>query len=389
MLRRVITHASAHRVRMEQRRILHLSAPAKYGGLERVVHALAVEQRAHGHDARVALFLERGIDAPDLVEELRADDVPVHLIETAARGYFQQWHQMKSILAAERPHVVHTHGYVSDVLARLARHSSRALVATVHGFTGGDRKNRIYEWMQCRVYRSFDSVVAVSGKLAGDLAARGVPEDRIEVIPNARSADLAILDRAAARSALGIAGASFSIGWIGRTSWEKGLDVFIDALGALGDLPFCATVVGDGAQRIVAERRATALGIASALNWVGVVPGAGRLMSAFDVLVNSSRTEGIPITLLEAMAAGVPIVATSVGGVPELLTEQEAILVPAERPDDLARAICSVYADRAAAEVRASRARTRLSENFAVGPWVGAYERIYARAEQTRSRRDR
>jgi len=93
--------------------------------------------------------------------------------------------------------------------------------------------------------------------------------------------------------------------------------------------------------------------------------------------VLSSRTEGIPIVLLEAMRANVPIVATRVGGVPEMLDETEALLVPSEQPAALAKAIGSVREDALSAARRAQAARMRLERDFAVEPWVRRYEAVY------------
>ena len=276
------------------RKIFHVAAPGRFGGLEQVVETLAAGQRGAGYDARVALFVQADEPAPGLVSALRASGVPLYIIATTPRAYLRQLRELRALLRAERPDVVHTHGYVGDVLTRLVRPSSQVCVATVHGFTGGDWRNRAYEGMQCWAYDSFDVMVAVSRKLAADLERRRIPRRRIEVVPNAFGAETLPCPAAEARRRLLIPDGVFSIGWVGRTTPEKGLDVFIEALGALRDLPFHATVVGDGSQRAAAEQRAAALGIASALGWAGVVTAAGRLMPAFDVLVNSSRTDVTP-----------------------------------------------------------------------------------------------
>lgn len=369
-----------------ERRILHLAAPDNYGGLERVIHSLAVSQRDCGRDVSVALFVETGTPLPGLVEELRDERVPVHLIATPARSYVGQWRALRRLLAVQRPDVVHSHGYVADVMTRLARPAGRALVATVHGFTGGDRKNRAYEWMQCRAYRSFDAVVAVSRPLAEVLAERGVRRAIIDVVPNGHGARVEFLSVTAAREKLAIPPDVFSVGWVGRLSREKGLDVLIEGLVTVRDLPIRLTIIGSGPERDGLERRIADLGVASSVTWAGPMSQARRLMPAFDLLVNSSRTEGTPITLLEAMAAHVPIVATTVGGVPDLLTDEDAILVSSERPDAIAAAVRSVHADRGAARVRATNARRRLDETFAVGPWLDAYERVYTRAQAAAAR---
>jgi glycosyltransferase involved in cell wall biosynthesis len=108
-----------------------------------------------------------------------------------------------------------------------------------------------------------------------------------------------------------------------------------------------------------------------------MVPQAAALYCAFDVFVLSSRTEGTPISLFEAMAAGVPVVATRVGGVPDVITESEARLVPSESPQALAEAIEATLSQGEETRRRAAGAERRLQQHFAVGPWLDRYETLY------------
>jgi len=111
---------------------------------------------------------------------------------------------------------------------------------------------------------------------------------------------------------------------------------------------------------------------------INLVPGdAARLFPAFDIFVLSSRTEGTPIVLFEAMASDVPVVATLVGGVPDILSAAEAALVPPNDPVALAAELRAVYRDPAPARARARRAQVRLERDFSLGPWLARYERIY------------
>jgi glycosyltransferase involved in cell wall biosynthesis len=132
------------------------------------------------------------------------------------------------------------------------------------------------------------------------------------------------------------------------------------------------------------ERRVKELQLDDRVSFHGEVTRASRVFPAFDLFVLSSRTEGTPITLLEAMHAGVPIVATAVGGVPDVVSAEEAVLIPAEDPAALASAIREVYANPADAAARADRARSRLEKDFSPAPWIEAYDRIYRTAAATR-----
>ena len=357
--------------------ILHLAAPADVGGLERVVQGLAREQRRAGQDVHVAAVLTESAEDHPFFAPLVEAGVETHTVVAGPRGYRRERGAVAELCRRLRPTVVHTHGYRPDVLdAGVARRAGIPVVTTVHGFTGGDWKNRVYEWLQCRAFRRFDAVVAVSQPLKTRLVGAGVHPDRIHVVPNAWRPG-PVLDRAAARRALGLASGAFVVGWVGRLSREKGPDVVLEALRHVADLPLVAAVIGDGPERRSLVARAQRLGLDGRVRWHGVVPAAASLFAAFDLFVLSSRTEGSPMVAFEAMAAGVPVIATNVGGVPEMLSPEEAVLVPPDNPAALAAAIRAAYHAPAMARARAGRARQRLCRDFGTAPWGERYDGIY------------
>jgi glycosyltransferase involved in cell wall biosynthesis len=174
----------------------------------------------------------------------------------------------------------------------------------------------------------------------------------------------------------------FHVGWVGRLGREKGADVLLDALALAPDLPLVASIVGAGREEAALRAQAEALGVADRVRWHGLIGEAGPLFSAFDAFVLSSRTEGTPIALFEAMEAGVPVVATAVGGVPDVVSPAEALLVPPEDPARLAEALRAVRGDPAAAAARARAAATRLREVFGADPWLDRYEEIYRQVQR-------
>ena len=361
--------------------VLHLVAPSAIGGAERVVHALATGQRRAGHRVSVAAVLASGVgDHPFLgpLVEAGVDVVPLCL---PPRAYLRERAAIVDICRRIRPDVVHTHGYRVEVVdAGVAHRLGIPTVATVHGFTGGDWKNRLYQRLQRRALRRFDAVVAVSRPLAGDLARAGVRADRLHVVRNAwpeGEGGEPPLPRDRARRLLGVPAERFHVGWVGRLTAEKGADVLIAALDSLRDLPLVVSVLGDGRLRPQLEALAARRGLGERVRWFGNLPAARQLFAAFDVFVLSSRAEGTPIVLFEAMATGAPIVATAVGGVPDVVSSKEALLVPPEDPTSLAEAIRRVYADSTATATRARGARRRLESEFALAPWLASYEHIY------------
>lgn len=362
-------------------RLLHVLAPASYGGLERVVQSLCIGLRRRSHAVHVAVVTEHADVTERFQAPLAAVGVHVHPLILPPRAYFQEHRTLARLCAALTPDVVHTHGHRPDILAAwAARAAGVPTVATVHGFTGGDWKLRLYERAQRVALRRFDAVVAVSRTLAERLAGSGVPWDRVHVIPNCWHELDVPLGRAAARRALGLPpNGNRIIGWVGRLSHEKGPDVMVETLAALRDLPVTVAFVGDGPERSHLERTAEKLGLTGRIHWCGSVPNSSRLFSAFDVYVLSSRTEGTPMVLFEAMAARTPIVATAVGGVPDVLPRGTALVVEAENPEALARAVRDVLISPRHATARATTARTRLLTRYEPERWLDAYEVVYRR----------
>lgn len=368
-------------------RIFHALAPSPAGGLESVVQMHARGWAELGGEVAVALMLDTGAPLPPGWEELQGAGVRLLTHRLPPRAYLRERTQYLGWLREFQPAVVHAHGYRADLVAGSA---ARALglprVSTVHGFTGGDWKNRLYERLQLRAFRQFGAVIAVSRPIRDRLLRQGLPAERIAVIPNAW-APAPPSPRGPARARLGLKDTDFAIGWVGRLSAEKGADVFLAALAAGAGRDAVPVIVGDGRERAALERQAADLGLGARVRWAGMVPQAAALFPGFDCYVLSSRTEGTPIALFEAMAAGVPIVATRVGGVPDVLTESEALLVPPEDPAALAVAITAVRQDPAAAAARAARAGEVLARRFAPGPWLEQHLALY-RAIAARSSKD-
>jgi glycosyltransferase involved in cell wall biosynthesis len=356
---------------------MHLLAPAPVGGLETVVSTLARAQSRAGHRVVVAPTLSAPGDGAAFLASLADQAVEVVPLSVSGRAYRREYALIRQLCRSRAADVVHSHGYRSDVVGGLAGHrSGLPIVTTVHGFTGGSLKNRSLEALQRFAFRHFDAVVAVSRPQAEELRSGGVPSDRLRMIPNALSPHAAPLDRATARRALHLPAEGLIAGWVGRVSREKAIDVFIDALASIEDRVIRAAIIGDGPERQSQELRSADLA-PGRFQWLGAIPDAARYFAAFDVLVLSSRAEGLPMVLLEAMAAFVPIVATSVGGIPDLLSLGEAMLVPPDNPAALASAIRATIDNPAATLARTQAAQLRQRGEFDVGPWSDRYESVY------------
>ncbi len=366
-------------------RVLHAIAPGPVGGAETAV--LSLVQGLKDADVPVVIVALADSSSAPFVERVRDAGVPIEVVPASGRTYWRDW---AGIRAAVRRHgltLIHTHGYRADMMGLLAaRADGVRCLATAHGFTGGDRKNRLNQRLAITALRRHDAVVSVSTPLAAVLAQAGIRADRIQTIPNAwRAPSQRVLDRSLARESLALPATGPVVGWVGRLSPVKGADVAVAAMSAVATPGTQFVFLGDGPERAALGRQVTQLGLQSRVRFAGARPDAASLLSAFDALVLSSRSEGTPMVLLEAIHAGTPIVATAVGGVPDLLGAAGGLLVPPEDPAALAVAIDTVLARPADAHARTVTARARIAENFDASIWVARHIALYHRLLENRS----
>ncbi len=355
-------------------RALHVLAPAPSGGLESVVRALARGLGDRGHRMTVAAVVGPEGDHP-FVRETRASGIDVREVAVPTRAYGRERRAMRTLLDETGAVLVHTHGYRPDVIdAGVARRAGLPTVSTVHGFTGGPLRNRLYERIQLRALQRFDAVIAVSQPLEARLRQAGVRADRIHLVPNAWTGE-APLPRPQARQLLGLSESARVVGWVGRLSREKGPDLALRAIPSLpGDVRL--SFIGDGPERDRLHHLAGELGVSDRVRWHGPIAGAGVLLGAFDALLLSSRTEGTPMVLFEALVASVPVVATAVGGIPAALPGGAGELVDPESPLALAEALTRALGETRNGSRSGDGLQAVLQGRLA---WLERHEALYQR----------
>jgi len=348
------------------------------GGLESVVVGLALGLHSKGVGVTVAAIVESSPDRNPVIRTLRTGGVPVHPILIPHRAYLRERREVRRLLERGHPDIVHTHGYRADLLdAGIARRMGIPTVTTIHGSSRMSWRTELYEAIQFRLLRRFQAVVAVSRPLIRDLRRAGLAPDRIRLVANAWHGLSRPLPRVAARNALGLPLDAFVVGWVGRLIRVKGCDVFLDALGRMRQLSVHASIIGSGSERERLDALAARYGIADRVHFHGCREDAASLFRAFDVWVLSSRSEGTPMVLFEAMAAGVPIVATRVGGVDDAVSEAEACLVPPEDPAALAGCLADIHSGRQSTEERVTAATARLREQHGTEQWIERHLELY------------
>lgn len=248
--------------------------------------------------------------------------------------------------------VVHTHGYKADIYGYIAvRNGRSAIVATSHSWT--ERRTstsfalQLYGFLDRKVLKNFDVVVPVSNSIGTLLHQRGIPRENMRVISNGVDIDLFSKACPNFRAESG-AGNRPIVGMIGRLVTAKGPDIFLKAAtGVLRDFPEAIFVlVGDGPDRERLEKVAKSLAVGASVIFAGRRDDMPSIYASLDVMVLPSLTEGMPMVILEAMAAAKAIIATRVGGIPSLVVpEKTGILVQPGDSDELRIAIARLLAD--------------------------------------------
>ncbi len=272
-----------------------------------------------------------------------AREYPGLALETVPeRGPFdtETLRALRTLTQRVAPDVIQTHAVKSHFLARAAGLPGKApWVAFHHGYTWPTLKARVYNQLDRWSLQSATKIVTVSEPFREELAAFGVPRQRIEIVHNAIPSDwgsAACLPDAAARlrAEMGIQGDTKVILIVGRLSREKDHITLLEAVHRLpASVPHHLIIVGDGPERPRIEDRIRQLKLQDSVTFTGHRASAEPWYGIADVAVLSSLTEGSPNALLEAMATGVPVVATSVGGIPEIVTNDESALLV--RPGDV------------------------------------------------------
>lgn len=364
-------------------KVLVLRQSSVYLGLERMLIEVATALTRRNPAWQVDLLLlatrrglSRGERSPLLVDhalvhDARARGLTALQWEDAGKIAPGQWAQLTRFIRSQRYDIVHTQEHKSNFLGALVqRWVPVRVVATLHGYPQAHRRMQLYRRIDRHVLRHFDHVVAVSEALRRELIATGIRPERLSTVYNGIDVD-AFRAQAGDRRTLSQPANGPVVTIVARLSAEKGVSYFLDGAAVLRARFPTATfvVVGDGPLRPDLEAQAARVRLAdpAAVSFLGHRHDVARLMAQSDVVVLSSLREGCPMVLIEALALGKPVVATRVGGIPEIIEDGvTGLLVPPRDSRALAAAIERLLVDPALAAALAERGRRRVERTFDV-----------------------
>jgi glycosyltransferase involved in cell wall biosynthesis len=364
------------------------------GGTARHVRMLAAGCAARG--VRVEVFGPAQTDR-DFAFGGAAPGVGFTDVEIADRprlpGDLRAIGRLRRLFRAWRPDVVHAHGLRAGALAAIAvafartaagnERGRQVLVVTVHNAPpAGGVTGAIYRVLELIVARNADSVLCVSADLEDRMRAAGARRVGHAVVPAPVSltADVSAETRAALRAEFGADPGQAIVLAVGRLAAQKGFGLLLDAAARWGDIRPAPLLVIAGQGPLAAELQARAASLGLTVRFAGHRVDVPALLAAADVFVLPSVWEGQSLILQEALRAGVPVVATRVGGNPELTGEDAAILVPPGDAPRLAEAVRAVLGDPALAarlrEAAAARSRALPDEDAAVAAALAEYRHV-------------
>jgi glycosyltransferase involved in cell wall biosynthesis len=334
--------------------VLNVRSSSEAYGPEQALLLLVDALRDYAVDTRIlALYRapEGGAELHPWLERARERGLEAEQLEDGGPFSLDLARRVARRVQGRGADVLHTHDYKSNILGGLAaRRPDRSVpwVATVHLHTGTSRRLRLYRAIDLFLLRLADRVVTVSRDQSRMLLARGLDERRVVLVPNV--IDVARIsaeadDPLAVRARLGLAPDAPVISLVGRLSPQKGIDDFLIAAQVVHTFrpQTRFLVAGQGPLRQALEAQARTLGLEEVLRFLGYRADVPSLLAASDLVALPSRQEGLPVVLLEAMALSRPVVASRVGGVPDVVRDGETgLLIPPRSPDKLAERLLAL-----------------------------------------------
>jgi glycosyltransferase involved in cell wall biosynthesis len=365
---------------VEHPRVLQLVLSLNPGGTERLV--LELTKRLHAEMPMAVCCL----DAPGAwASELLSFNIDVQALNREEGFQPSLGRRVAQLARRHRADVIHCHHYsplVYGCLARVWRPQTR-VVFTEHGRLSDARPSRKRRLANQVFARVPSAAFAVSRELRQHLVEEGFPPDSIGVIYNGIDpvGSSSRPSRGEIRERLGIVDdRTLVVGTVARLDPVKDLGTLIRGVGELGpDVPVLLAIIGDGTERAGLEAIARDLGVQARVRFLGQRNDARDWLHGCDAYVNSSISEGVSLTILEAMAASLPIVATAVGGTPEVVDDASALLIPARSPQAVASALVRLHQDPRLRARMGTAALNRVQQMFTLDRMVREYRDVYER----------
>ncbi len=347
-------------------KILHLISSRGFYGAERVTLDLCKGLKRKGHEPIIGVIRNSRNPHLEVAEEAKNTSIDVVIFPCEGRLDVRLIFRMRRYASENRINLVHCHGYKSNFYGLLARPKGIPIVATNHNWLASRWRLRVYRRFDSLVMRFFTRMVAVSKDVEKEMRRYGVPGEKVRVIDN--GIDVTRFNEtmlpAAIREEFGIKKGVTVIGTVGNLGAEKGHGYLLEAAKGVATESMKLIIVGDGPLRAHLEKEVSRLGLGDKVIFTGFRKDIPNLLSAMDIFVLPSVIEGLPMVLLEAMAAGKAVVATRVGAVPKVVHNGNGILVEPRDVPGLQNAISSLLTSEEKRRRYASAGQDTVRQHF-------------------------
>jgi len=362
-------------------KVLHLISSGGLFGAENVVLNLAA--KSEGIASFVGAMNNQHNPHLEIIEEAKKMGLNTVVFGSKGKFDFETIIAVKRFIIDNKIDIVHSHNYKSDITAFFAtRLTGTKWIATNHLWHSSDQKMRFYENIDSFVLKFAQKVIGVSSEIKEDMLHRNLRGELLEVIDN--GIPIEKFDRHIRndqmRSLLGIGPEDCAIMMVGRLAIEKGHEVFLKAASEVvkKNQKVKFIIIGDGPLGEVLKHRTRDLNLSGYVVFAGILENMPAVYAAGDILVNASSAEGLPMTILEAMASRLPVIATDVGAVGEVIKNQEnGILLQSGDDHQLALSIIELARDQEKRLRFAKKAYQDVCEHFSDTRMANNYKQIY------------
>ena len=368
---------------MNKKKVLQLISSIGFFGAENVIAELVTELAASEFEPIIGVI--RNLKNPhlELIDFARKNNIESVIFEAQRQFDLQTIASIRNFIKENNVDIIQTHGYKSNFYAIFAALFENVhLLATCHPWIKTSPRGKAYAKIDKLLLKKFRRIVAISDQVKKEILDAGIPDNKISIIDNG----INLLrfeeqfDTKEIRKQFGIPLESQVIGTVGRLDLEKGHHILLEAAKIViqKNPSTFFVIVGDGYLKNDLKSRAEQLKIEDHILLPGIIKEVPKILSVFDVFVLPSLTEGLPMALLEAMAAKKPVIASRVGAIPKVIIDNETgILIKPGNANELSKAVIDLLQDKFKADLITKNAYNKIVQEFSSSRMAKQYINIY------------
>ena len=361
-------------------RVLQLISSGGYYGAENMLLNLAQSQKSIGCDPCLLLFYNVHQPNVALYERARSRGISVRMLRCEGRADLRAIREIREYIRTDQVDLIHTHGYKADLYGYLAaRREAKPIVATCHNWLGGTAALGIYNRLDRMALRKFNGVAAVSNAVAGQLRDARIAENKIHTIANGIDIDK-FCGAEPAWFGSSPDAKEKTIGIVARLDLQKGFEYLLQAIAGLTNShpDLRLVIVGEGPDQGAIQSMADRLNLIPRIVFAGQRGDMANVYAGFDIFVLPSLNEGLPMTVLEAMASSRPVIASRVGAIPTVVRDGETgLLVDQKDVVGLRAALDRLLSDPALSSRLAIQGHAWVRRHFTSDAMAENYLRMY------------